>query len=182
VEFPRESPDVILEGFIQLLLASLQVSGVVGPHVCALEHAGEDLLEILLVDNRVSRQVLELGPSHVGQVNREERDDVEVVICLAHPTCKVIVFQLNTGIHPTIILDDVIRCSKMLQEACVKHVALKRHGSWPLRAEAAPFLVIVPTATQIMRTVLKACALIPPPPPLPQRAWQHTGGTGRLLK
>jgi hypothetical protein len=42
-----EAPDVIPQGFPLLLSATLQILGDVGPHVCALKVAGEDLLEIL---------------------------------------------------------------------------------------------------------------------------------------
>jgi hypothetical protein len=52
---PRKSSDVILEGFNQLLPTALQIPGVIRPHVCALEVIDEDLLEILLAINRVSR-------------------------------------------------------------------------------------------------------------------------------
>jgi hypothetical protein len=48
------------------MLATLQISGVAGSHVCALDVASEDLLEILLAINRVSRQVVEPDPSSVG--------------------------------------------------------------------------------------------------------------------
>jgi hypothetical protein len=42
-----ETLDVILQGFTLLLLATLQIPGVAGLHVCALKVVGEDLLEIL---------------------------------------------------------------------------------------------------------------------------------------
>jgi hypothetical protein len=42
-----EAPDVISEGFARLLSATLQVSEVVGSHICALKVASEDLLENL---------------------------------------------------------------------------------------------------------------------------------------
>jgi hypothetical protein len=53
-----ETPDVILEGFAWLLLAALQIPGVVRMHVCALEVIGEDLSEDLLAIDDVSWQMI----------------------------------------------------------------------------------------------------------------------------
>jgi hypothetical protein len=64
--FLGELSNVISEGLAWLLLATLQILGVAHPHVCALEVAGEDLLEILLAINHVSMQVVKPGPSRVG--------------------------------------------------------------------------------------------------------------------
>jgi hypothetical protein len=55
-----ETPDVLLQGFPWLLLTTLQISVIAGPHVCALEVAGENLLEILPTIDRVSGQVIDL--------------------------------------------------------------------------------------------------------------------------
>jgi hypothetical protein len=55
VALQGEVPNVISEGFARPLLATHQVPGVAGPHICALEVAGEDLLEILLIVDHVSR-------------------------------------------------------------------------------------------------------------------------------
>jgi hypothetical protein len=60
-----ESLDVILEGFVWLLPATLQVPRVAGSHICALEVADEDLLEILSAINHVSQQVVQSGPGHI---------------------------------------------------------------------------------------------------------------------
>jgi hypothetical protein len=45
--FVGEMPDVIPQGLPLFLLTALRIPRVVGPHVCALEMAGKDLLEIL---------------------------------------------------------------------------------------------------------------------------------------
>jgi hypothetical protein len=42
-----ETPDVILQGFPLLLPTTLQMPGIAGPHVRALEVADKDLLELL---------------------------------------------------------------------------------------------------------------------------------------
>jgi hypothetical protein len=51
---PREAPNVFPRGFVWLLLATLHVPGVAGSHVCALELAHKDVLEILLIVDLVS--------------------------------------------------------------------------------------------------------------------------------
>jgi hypothetical protein len=43
-----EMPDVVSQGFPLLLLRTLQILGVARTHVCALEVAYEDLIEIIL--------------------------------------------------------------------------------------------------------------------------------------
>jgi hypothetical protein len=72
VAFLGEPSNVILEGFTRFLPATLQILGVSRLHICALEVAAEDPLEILLAINCASRQVVEPGPSRVGQVNGEK--------------------------------------------------------------------------------------------------------------
>jgi hypothetical protein len=67
--------DVIPRGPNQLLLIDLQILGVAGPHICTLEIAGKDLLEILLAIDRVFGQVIEPSSRRVGQVDREELND-----------------------------------------------------------------------------------------------------------
>jgi hypothetical protein len=62
----REAPNVMLEGFTQFLPVTLQVPWIVVSHICALEVASEDLLEILPAIDHVSRQVVHPVPSRVG--------------------------------------------------------------------------------------------------------------------
>jgi hypothetical protein len=83
---------------------------VTRPHVCALKVPGEDLLEILPIINRVSRQVIEPSLGRVGKVHGEELDDEKVIIHHTYPTCETIVLQPSDGIGFAIVLDDVIGC------------------------------------------------------------------------
>jgi hypothetical protein len=62
----REMSNVVSEGFTRLLSVSLQVPRVFGPYIRALEVAGEDLLEVLLVVDDIPRQMIQPGPSRVG--------------------------------------------------------------------------------------------------------------------
>jgi hypothetical protein len=66
VALSGEPLNVISEGLTRLLPATLQTPGVARPHVCALEVAGKDLLEIHPAINRASGQVINPGPSSVG--------------------------------------------------------------------------------------------------------------------
>jgi hypothetical protein len=45
----RKSPDVLLEGLSWLLAAALEIPGVLGAHVCALEVAGEGFDQVVPV-------------------------------------------------------------------------------------------------------------------------------------
>jgi hypothetical protein len=49
--FLGKMPDVIPQGLPMLLLTTLQIPWVAGLHICALEIAGKDILEILLAIN-----------------------------------------------------------------------------------------------------------------------------------
>jgi hypothetical protein len=62
----REATNVFPEGFAWLLLITLQILGVDGSHIGALEVVGEDLLEILLTIDLVSLQMVQPCPGQVG--------------------------------------------------------------------------------------------------------------------
>jgi hypothetical protein len=106
--------------------------------------------------------VVQLGPSHVGQVNGDELDDEEVIICPTRPACEAVVLQPNARVCLTVIFDDVARCMKTFWETCIMHVAPERLGPWPLRAEATPLWVFMPVATWVTFEVFRVCALVPP--------------------
>jgi hypothetical protein len=78
-----EIPDVITQGLPLLLSIALQIPGIVEPHICALEIAGKDLLEILPAIDRFSGQVIKPSSGHVSQVDGEELNDEYVTIHLA---------------------------------------------------------------------------------------------------
>jgi hypothetical protein len=107
------------------MLATLQIPGVVEPHICAMKVASEDLLEILPTIDRVSGQVIEPSSGHVGQVDGEELDDEEVIV---HPAChahEAVVHQLDARIGIAIILDDVVGCTETPREAPIMQIALE---------------------------------------------------------
>jgi hypothetical protein len=95
----REPPNVVSEGFTLLLPVTLQIPGVARPHIRALKVVGEDVLEILPAINQVSRQLVEPGPGHVGQVNGDKLDDEEVIILPTHPAYKAVVLQPNAHMY-----------------------------------------------------------------------------------
>jgi hypothetical protein len=63
------------------------------PHVCALNVAGEDLLEIFPTIDRVSGQVNEPSSGCVGKVNGEELDDEKVIVHPARAACEAVLLQ-----------------------------------------------------------------------------------------
>jgi hypothetical protein len=161
-----EVPDVNPQGSSLLLPATLQIPGIVGPHVCALKFVGEDLLEILPIIDRVSGQVTEPSSRRVVQVDGEELDDEEVIIRPTNPTREAVALQADAGICLAVILDNVVGRTETPREACIAHVAPERFRPWPLGAKATPFLIVAPVTTQIVRVVLRVSA---------QVAWPETG-------
>ena len=79
VTLPREATDVLPESLIRLLAAALEVPGVPRAYVRALEVVDEDLPEVGPTINPVGREMLELAPRGVGQVEREVADDEKVI-------------------------------------------------------------------------------------------------------
>jgi hypothetical protein len=78
-------------GFAQLLPVVLQNPGVARTHVCALEVANEDLLDILLAIDDVSWQMIQPVPRGISQVDQEELDDEGVIIRSAHTTREEVI-------------------------------------------------------------------------------------------
>jgi hypothetical protein len=105
------------------LPATLQISGIVGPHICALKVTGEDLLEILPTIDLVSGQLIEPNSKRVGQVDGEELDDEGVIIHPIRPAREAVVLQEDDAIGLAIILDDVVGPTEMPREAYITHVA-----------------------------------------------------------
>ena len=54
-----ESPDEVLERLVQVLATTLEVPGVPGAHVCALEIPDEDHYQVALVVDLQGREVFE---------------------------------------------------------------------------------------------------------------------------
>jgi small neutral amino acid transporter SnatA (MarC family) len=89
--FLRKMSNVVLYGLPLFLSAALQIRGVFGLHICALEIAGKNLLEILLAIDRVSGQVIEPSSGRVSQIDGEKLNDKQVAICPARPSGEVVV-------------------------------------------------------------------------------------------
>jgi hypothetical protein len=89
--FLRKTSDVVPYGLPLFLPATLQIRGVFGPHICVLEIAGKNLLEILLAIDRVSGQVIEPSSGRVSQIDGEKLNDKQVAICPARPAGEVVV-------------------------------------------------------------------------------------------
>jgi hypothetical protein len=124
-----EALDAILQGFPLHLSATVQIPRIARPHVCALKVAGEDLLEILPTIDRVSRQVIVPSSGRLGQVDGEELDDEEAIVCPTCPAHEAVVLQPYAGIGLAIILDDVVGVTKTPREARIAYVAPELFGS-----------------------------------------------------
>jgi hypothetical protein len=130
-------------------------------HVRALEIAGEDLPEIVLAIDDVSRQMIQPGPGGVSQVDGEELDDEMVVVHPARLASKAVVLQPDTGVSFTIVLDDTTRHSKMLWEASVAHGTSERFLLKPFMAEVVPFTIILASVAWVSHVVLGLRIIIP---------------------
>ena len=60
-----EASDEVSERLVRLLATTLEVPGVPGAHVCALEITDEDLYQVTLVVDLQGREVLEPGSRRV---------------------------------------------------------------------------------------------------------------------
>jgi hypothetical protein len=76
----RESSDVVPERLSRLLAAASEIPGVPRAQVRALEVAGEGLDQVVLVGDLPRRQMLQLGPSGVGEKQGEVADDEVVIV------------------------------------------------------------------------------------------------------
>jgi hypothetical protein len=76
----RESPDVVPERLSRLLAAASEIPGVPRAHVRALEVADEGLDQVVPVGDLPRRQMLQPGPSGVGEEQEEVADDEVVIV------------------------------------------------------------------------------------------------------
>ena len=70
-----EASDEVSERLIQPLATTLEVPGVLGVHVCALEIPDKDLYQVRPVVDLQGREVFEPGSRRVYQEKREVADD-----------------------------------------------------------------------------------------------------------
>lgn len=102
-----EPSDVVPEAFPALLNALLKAPRSPREFAGTLEITHEDLFKVGLVVDSVARQVHELGPRPLREVDSEELDDHMVVLDSHHAAGKTIMFQPDAGICGPIILSDV---------------------------------------------------------------------------
>jgi hypothetical protein len=76
----RKPPNVLSQGFPWLLAAASEVPGVPRAHVRALEVSSEGLDQVIPVGDLRRRQVLQPGPSGIGEEQGEVVDDEVVVV------------------------------------------------------------------------------------------------------
>jgi hypothetical protein len=76
----RKSPDVVPEGFSQLLAATSEIPRVPRAHVCSLEVAGEGFDQVIPVGDLRRWQMLQPGSGGVGEEQGEVADDEVVIV------------------------------------------------------------------------------------------------------
>jgi hypothetical protein len=69
-------------------------------------------LEILPAIDDVSQQMIQSGPGRISQVDQEELDDEEAIVCSACFAREAVILHPNTGVTFDIVLDDVAWRSK----------------------------------------------------------------------
>jgi hypothetical protein len=87
----RKPPDVLSQGFPWLLAAASEIPGVPRAHVRALEVSSEGLDQVIPVGNLRGRQMLQPGPSGVGEEQGEVADDEVVVVRSSQLACQPVV-------------------------------------------------------------------------------------------
>jgi hypothetical protein len=71
------------------------------------------------------------GSGGFSQVDREELDYEQIIICPSHSTCKVVIFQLNAGVDFAVVFGDVAWSLKMLQKCVLRMVPPNALGPNP---------------------------------------------------
>ena len=82
-----EAPHVVPQGLAGFLLTPLEILGVSGAHIGALETVHEDLDQVGPVVDLIHGQVLEPRSSGIGKVKREDMDDHGVIRRTAQLAC-----------------------------------------------------------------------------------------------
>ena len=75
-----EELDEVSERLVRLLVTTLEVLGVLGAHVCALEIPDEDLYQVAPVVELQGSEVFEPGSCRVLQEQGEVADDEQVIV------------------------------------------------------------------------------------------------------
>jgi hypothetical protein len=105
--------------------------------------------------------MVQLGSGGFSQIDREELDDEQIIICPSHSTCEAVILQPNDGVNFTIISDDVAWRPKMSQKMSVAHGAPECVGTKCFRAKVASVTIIVAPSTWVPHAWLELCIIIP---------------------
>lgn len=125
-----EPPDVVLEAFPALLDALLEAPR--GPRAFAgtLKITHEGLFKVGLVVDSVARQVHEIGPRPLHEVDREKLDDQVIILESCHAAGKAVVFQPDVGIGGHVVLVHVCWYVRFYEKLLLLDRTLE--GAWSL--------------------------------------------------
>jgi hypothetical protein len=116
-----------------LLGARMQVPGVPGEHVCALEVPHESADQVVPVVDLAGRQVLQPCPRQVCEVQRHVADDDLVGGGPTQLACQAIVVYPHTRVCLPCVLVDRGGLAEALGEACCVDLPAKHAGPWGFR-------------------------------------------------
>jgi hypothetical protein len=98
-----EMSNVVPKGLTLLLPAAPEVPRVAEAHIGALEVAGKDLPQVIPMVYGVSQEMVQPGFGGFYQIDWEELDDEQIIICHSRSTREVVILQPNTGVNFAII-------------------------------------------------------------------------------
>jgi hypothetical protein len=105
--------------------------------------------------------MVQLGSSRFRQIDREELDDEQVIVCPSRSRCEVVILQPNDGVNFAVVFGDVAWCPKMSRKMSVAHSAPECLGTKPFGAKDASFTIVVAPSMWVPHTWLELCAVIP---------------------
>jgi hypothetical protein len=85
------------------------------------------------------------GPGGFSQIDSEELDDEQIIICPSHSTCKAVILHPDAGDGFAVVFGDVARRPKASQKMGVVHSASEYLGTDPFRVEVASLMIVVAT-------------------------------------
>jgi hypothetical protein len=147
-----EMSNVVPKGLTLLLPAAPEVPRVAEAHIGALEVAGKDLPQVIPMVYGVSQEMVQPGFGGFYQIDWEELDDEQIIICHSRSTREVVILQPNTGVNFAIIFGYVAWRPETSRKMSVAHGTPECLGTRPFGAKAVSLMIVVPPLTWVPRT------------------------------
>jgi hypothetical protein len=109
----------------------------------------------------ISQEMVQPGSGGFNQVDREELDDEQIIVCPSCNTREAIILQPNIGVNFAVVFGDVAWCLEMSRKTSVVHGAPECFGIRPFRAEVASFAIIVAPLMWVLHVWLELRNVIP---------------------